>query len=320
MPGAIGAGSYIAYEEETTEGTAVTPTAMHWIDSVDIHAKPSFETVEPLGTNGNAFPAARSLFVTEIQSGGSLACSCYYDTDWCLVLMKHAYGAVATGGSGPYTYTYTLSKAQPVKPSLTLEVVKGTDGPANNAETFAGCRVQRLVRRVSTGSKVVLTADIIAQSAAARTTPTGSLSYPSGPNLAYHADVTAFVFNSVTYTDVMEHVLTVDKALARTPELGSLVTAAPIQDGLGNVTVEVRLRWYSNASYLALQAGTVAAGSCTITDGTRSIVDTYPRMQVIEASEPVSGAGIMEQRVVFQCLDDETDGPVKTVITNGVAP
>lgn len=321
MPGGTGAGSYIAYVEEDTEGTAETPTAKHWIDSESLHVVPSFETSEGIGYSDSDFPSAYNLFVTESQAGGSIACSCYYDSDWALKLQKHAYGAVATSGSGPYTYTFTLSKAVPAKPSLTIERVRAPhDGPANSAETFAGCRVARLVREVSSGAKVTFSADIIAQSAAARTTPTAALSYPTGVNLATHADATAFTFNSTTYTDVVSHRLTIEKALARTPQLGSVNTAAPIQDGLGRAMVEVTLRYYSNAPYVALQAGTVAAGSFTLTDGTRSIVDTYPRMRVIACTEPVSGPGIMEQSVTFELLDDATDGPVKTVVTNGVAP
>lgn len=320
MGNAIGAGAYIAYEEETTEGTEVTPTAKHWVRSFDAAQTLGFDDPEPLGTSDDALPNSRALFVTNQDVGGSFSVNAYYDTDFVLVLHKHAYGAVATAGSGPYTYTYTLTKDVPTKPSLTLEFVRGQDGPASSAEVMAGCRIARYVRSVETGGTVQIAIDFIGQTATDREAPTGSLSYPSGPNLAYHADITNFTFNSTQFTEILSATLTIDKRLERTPQLGSLTSGAPIMGGLAECTLEVRLRYYSNALYTAMTAGTTAAGSLTCTDGTRSIVDTFAKMQVISCSDPIGGAGQVEQTVTFRLLSTAAAGPVSTVITNGVAP
>jgi len=198
--------------------------------------------------------------------------------------------------------------------------VRGQGGPSDYAETYNGCRITRLVRSVETGGTVQLTADFIAQTADDRAAPTAALSYESSRTLAYHPEVTNITFNSVQLDNIVSATLTIDKKLARTPELGSLTTGAPVQDALGEVTLEVRVRYYSNVPQIALIAETVAAGSMTTTDGTFSIVDSFPALQVVSVSDPVSGPGMIEQTIMFRCLSDGSDGPVTTVFTNNVAP
>lgn len=320
MGNAIGAGAYVAYAEETTEGTEVTPTDKHWIRSFDAAQTLGFDDPEPLGCGDDALPNSRALFATNQDVGGSFELTQYYDTDFCLVLYKHAYGAVTTAGAGPYTYTYTLTKDTPTKPSLTLEWVRGQDGPAASAEVMAGCRIMRMVRSVETGGLVTVSVDFMGQTATDREAPTGGLSYPTGPNLATHVDVTAFVFNGTTYGDILSATLTIDKRLERTPQLGSLTSGAPLMGALAECTLEVRLRYYSNDLYTALTAQTTGAGSLTTTDGTRSIVDTFPKMQVVTCTDPIGGPGQVEQTVTFRLLSTASSGPVETVITNGVAP
>lgn len=320
MGNGIGAGAYIAYAEETTEGTEVTPTEKHWVRSFDAAQTPNFDDVEPLGSSDLALPNSHALFVTAKDVGGSFTTNMYYSTDFMLVLHKHAYGTVATAGTGPYTYTYTPSKAQPAKPSLTLEFVRGQGGPSNSAEIMAGCRISRYVRSVDTGGTVQVTCDFIGQTVADRETPTAALSYPSTAQLAYHADVTEFTLAGTTYSEIMSATLTIDRKLERTPSLGSLTSGAPLVGALAEVTLEIRLRYYTNALYTALQAGTTGAGELTTTDGTRSIVDSFPRMQVVAVSDPVTGPGSIEQTVTIRCLSTDSAGPISTVFTNAVAP
>lgn len=320
MGNAIGAGAYVAYDDETTEGTGVTPTDKHWIRSFSASRAPSFEVVEPLGHADDALPNPRALFVQSVESGGSFVMSGYYNTDLMLKLHKHVYGAVATGGAGPYTWTFTLTRALPTKPSMTLEFVRGQGGPTNSAESYNGCRFSRYVRTIQTGGVMEITADFIAQTCDDRAAPTGSLSFPTGQILAYHADLTNFTFNSVQFDEIVSATLTIDRKLTRTPKLGSLTTGAPMIDDLAECTLEIRLRYYTNALQQALIAGTTAAGSLTCTNGTESIVDTFPRMQVVSVSDDVGGPGAIEQTVTFRLLSTPEAGPVSTVVTNSVSP
>jgi len=320
MGNAIGAGSYVAYEEETTEGTPVTPTEKHWVRQFDAMQSLAFEGVEPLDGGDGNMPNSRVLFAKNQDVGGSFTINGYYDTDFVLVLHKHAFGDVVTAGAGPYTYTYSLTKDLPVKPSLTLEFVRGQDGPSSSAEVMAGCRIGKYTRSVSTGGTVQIACDFIGQTAASRSTPTAALSFPTSPSLAYHADVTDFTFNSVQFTDILSATLTIDKKLERSPELGSLTSGAPYMGGLAECTLEIRTRYNSNGPYTALIAGATAAGNMTTTDGAGIIEDTFAKMQVISVSDPISGPGSVEQTVTFRLLSTAASGPVVTVITNTVSP
>ena len=313
-----GAGAWLALGEETTEGTSVTVDVFGAFRSANVRATFPREIVEPLGAPGLAIPAASDVYITAHNVAGDITTTARYDDQLTLVLMKHLFGSVATAGANPYTYTYTATRAKPTKPSFTLELVRGTGGTLDRAETFAGCRVSQLVLSASTGGLVECAWSLLGvatEGIATETSPT----FETGRHIATHDHVTSVVFNGGTFEEVMSVQLTINKSLSPTPKLGSL-TSSPMQmTGLFECTLVVRHRYTVNTQHTAYQAGTQGTGSVTITDGTRSMVFSFVKLDVDDHQADVTGPGLVEATTTFRALAT-TSAPVSLVITNTVAP
>lgn len=314
---ARGAGSVLGIGEETTEGTAVTPTDFIPVRSMTpLHAV-NQEVVEPLGYATDEAPVARDTFTTGIEVGVNFQTNLYYDNG-IMILLKHLFGEVATSGSGPYVYSYEINATKPTKPSLTLEPKLGTGGPAQHGQQYAGVRPTKLTIDASIGQPILTDWETIGMTAASMSAPT-SPTYANS-NLATYNHATTLTFNSANLTDVVGCKLTIDRKLERTPELGTL-TSGPVDiGGLVEVMLEVRQRYSSNAAHAALVAGTTAAGAWTITDGTRSFAFTFGRLKVMSVDRAVSGPGQLEFTTMFRCLGTPTNAGVELALTNGVAP
>ena len=320
MANGIGAGTYIGIGEETTEGTAVTPTLFLPVRSGDWKRDIAKEVLEPLGLPGDAIPASRGTFVTADNAGGSFAITGYYNSVLLLTLLKHAFGNVTTAGAGPYTYTYDMTRTQPTKPSLTIEGVIGRGGPSSNAEQYAGSRISKIDFTVSNAAPVVVNVEFMAQATAGRVSPT-SPTFAGSLQPATHNHATDFTFNSVQSTDITSLKLSIDLKHERAPQLGSLTSGAMIQAGLVEVTIEVTQRFYSNANYAAYIAKTEAAGALTITNGTQSMAFSFGALEVMSNSTPPGGAGVIEQTTTYKAHGTTSiPGGVGLVITNAVAP
>lgn len=317
--GMIGAGAYLGVIAETTEGTPETVTAFAPLRNSTLNREIQRDNPEPMvfAPSSDALPTQRFTFIVSDNAGGDVSKTLYYDGAVDMLMLQHFFGSVASGGSGPYTWTYGLTIAQPTKPSLTIEVCHGQSGPAA-AEVFAGCRLSRMELDVSVGQPAVLTFGVIAQTSGGPATPT-TPTYESS-NIVLHNHATNFTFNSVQYSDITSAKLVLDKKIERTPQLGQLTTGAPQVAGPLEGTIEVRTRWTTNTAYAALLAGTAAAGALTLTDGTRSAVFTFGRLQVMKVDKGVSGPGFQEVTISFKLLGVNSNPGAVLVLTNGVAP
>ncbi|MGB0973203.1 MAG: phage tail tube protein, partial [Mycobacterium sp.] len=190
-----GAGAWVALGEETTEGTSVTPDIFAAFRTETLKLVAPREGVEPNGMPGGAIPTQRDTFVKEERVEGDLVTTARFDDQLTLILLKHLFGSVTTGGAGPYTYTYTPTRAVPTKPSITVELVRGTGGSGiDRAETFAGCRVARLQLKVTTGGVVECTWGILGISSEGLAAPT-SATFETGRTVILHNHATNFSFN-----------------------------------------------------------------------------------------------------------------------------
>ena len=319
MGNGIGAGARIGIGEESTEGTPVTVTRFLAVRQSSMNRDLALEQVEPLGNETDGIPIARDLFVAADNAGGTVDLTMAYNNEGVMGLLKHAFGTLAIGGSGPssYTYTYTLTRAQPAAPSFTLEQLYGQGGPAAYAEVFAGCRIGKFTLDAQMAKPVVLSMDIMAQTSGGMATAT-SASYSTNA-VMLHNHLINFTFNAVQYASITSCKLIVDKKLERTPKLGSLTSGAMLQAGIADATLEVKLRWASNVSYAAWLAQTTAAGSLTFTNGTASLVLSFAKLQVENVQKGVSGPGMQEITVPFRIMPAGSD-IITAVLTNDVAP
>lgn len=317
---AQGAGSWLAIGEETTEGTAVTPDAFAAYQSEGIKASFPRAPHEPLGQPGGAIATNRDMYITTETVGGPVTTGLRYDDMVSLILWKHLFGTVATAGSNPYTYTYTPTRAKPVKPSLTVEIVRGTGGSGTDrAETYSGCRVAEATLSATVGGIVTCAWSIMgiaSEGLAAATSPT----FESGRKIVLHNHVTNFTFNSNQFEAITGIDMVIRKALEGTPQLGQL-TSGPMQmAGIFECLITVRHRYTENAQQLAYQAGTQGTGSLTITNGTESMVFSFAKLDVEDHTMNVGSTGLIEATTVLRVLSTPSDDGVELVITNTVSP
>ena len=294
--GAIGLG------EESTWGTAVASSVWRPLISGSLLRNVSRIPNTDLMA-GAAMP--RRHFTESEEAGGSIELLATYDNVG--ILVKAALGALATTGAGPYTHTYTMASTLP---SLTMELIRGT---ATNSEAFEGCKVASITFECSAGSEMTISAEIIAETAAARSAAS-TPSFSSTETIVLHHQATAINFNSANY-DLASFRLTLTNSIARRQLLGSKLTQEPLRSDFASVECAVTLE-ATDVLYTALHADTQGDAEITWSSGADSIVFTIQNAWISEASDPISGAGIVTQDVVFNGESDGTDHGLKIAITN----
>jgi len=112
--------------------------------------------------------------------------------------------------------------------------------------------------------------------------------------------------------------LTVNNGLARRQLLGSTVTKEPLRSDFQSVELSVTLE-VEDALYAALLADTQGDATITFTSGSLSMAFTIQNAYLMEASDPVSDAGVVQMSLTFAAESDGTDEGLQIVMTNAVA-
>ena len=154
--------SFLRVGEESSWGTeqATTTQDIKVISStlqvVQERERTTHLSVPTSGMQSGTFEGFRN-------AGGSIDIPAYYDGIG--VLIKAALGALATtGGSAPYTHTYTPASTLP---SLTIQFQRGTN-LADSREDFLGMKVNTMTISAEAGSEMTISFDLIGKDADAR--------------------------------------------------------------------------------------------------------------------------------------------------------
>lgn len=300
-----GIGTVVGLGEESTWATEVARSVWAAVSSVSVKAAARHEASDTLVHNSSNANLSH-MFLAGVDVGGSIEIPACYEGGSCIgLLLKHAMGSVSTGSPSSSIYPHTFSLASALPTGLTLEVLRGNSGVA---EEVYGAKVGKLEFSIAAGQQAKIMVDLIAKNQQARASggsPTLGTRYP-----ILHKHGGTFAFNSVNYTSVNSFKLVIDNKLTREQCLGSEYTQEPVRSQHSEITIEVELNWSSNAPYVAAIAGTEATASLTLTDGTNSLAISGTA-RAIECDDPISGPGTIKQRVKFRVL-----GALSVVLNN----
>lgn len=309
-----GHGATIGIAQEVTWGTSVSRTNWMRLNSTSLERRTIRQKAPTLGTYGAANTLYRETYKESEEAGGSLEWVFGFN-DSTLMLLAHVFGAAPTdAGSGPYTHTYAL--ASPTLPGLTLEVIRGVHASLNTAQVFEGCKINTFTMTAEAGRPVICSADIIAETAG-DLVAAGSPTYTTTrfPMLHNHfAAGTGVTFDSVAM-DARRLTLTINRNLSRNQQLGSLLTAEPVESRL-DVTLEFEVLWNSAKPYTALYADTQSDATFTFSNSPRSAAFTMHNAIIDDVSAPTSSAEGISQTVRMSAYADATDSGLGLVITN----
>jgi hypothetical protein len=311
----IGYNSMIGLAEEATYGTEVTPST-HWLpilgetlgESRDIRPIPYLGVA-----NAAAFHNPRDLAELAVDAGGDIRTCLCYDSKPVLLLLKHALGAVATSGAGPYVHTFTPDWDGVI--GLSAHVLKGS-GLANPAEDFLGLRVNQLELSLNNREWMLMRASCIAQKGEGPSALVGTPSFATAEEvLAHHAAMLSWNGDSIPMRSFR---VLLDNNLVRRPRIGSLYTDVPGPGGFASITVEATVPFESNDLYTDFRAGVQADGSFVFTGtGNNAMTITLENLRWTEVSQPVEQAGELVQTVrAVLAANPTTEYGLKVAVTN----
>ena len=287
----FGRSAFIKYEQESTYGTAVTPTISNRVTSVSLGRSQERERTTHLSQSDAAFAVA--TFDAFEQAGGSIEMPLFYKGMG--QLFKAAIGGTpVTTGSGPYTHAFEPTT---VLPSLTMSFQRGT----GSVETFEGVMVTSMTISCEAGAEASASFEVIAETASARTTAI-TPSFGDGAQVFHHQAGT-LSYNSNTYT-VRSFEFTIDNKLERVNNLGSKLTGQPQISDVREVTITATLDLSDNNLYNSQLAGDQSDVSLTFTAGTDSMTFLLRNAKIIDYSDDVTSFGRIERTVSFMGLAD----------------
>lgn len=177
----IGQREQISWGEESTYGTAVTPTEVVGKDAEFLNPQMS-QNWQPIMSAGRD---NREIETQELGAKTIRFQLRFIATTWEF-LKYTTHGNVSTSGSNPYTHTLSLSST--VK-SFTLERAKR--GNPNHVETYTGCVFTSVTINFQSGDAegegfVEVTAEVLGQDNQSPTTTVSNVSFPSKKGFQFH--------------------------------------------------------------------------------------------------------------------------------------
>ena len=305
----LGVSTRISIGEESTAGTGVSRTIGARVLSVDLQQKRRYDVMETLES---AMPGSGTSILTQIMVEGTVEMPLCYAGNCLGMLLKHAMGSVSTTGAGPYAHAVTLGSSLPA--GLTIAIERGTSALD---EVLSGCKIRRLVIACRAGERGRVTADFVGMTGASRTTDTpAALSALTAFFLAKHTHCGSLGWNGNSYA-IREFTLTIDNNLARVDEVGTAASAEPAIAGMRSVTMDITLISRStNTLHAGHLAQTAADATLTLTDSPRSLAITLHNAEIHELADPISGHGVIEQRIKLVAHRDDSDGGLAVTLTN----
>jgi len=313
----IGSGVSIGIGVESTWGTPVSRTNWLHVIAANGGASPEYRDREHLQSLGQAaLTTSTQAYLVRNNVTAQIEWEASYN-DSTLFLWQHAMGAsaVTSGGSGPYTHTYLLKKANPV--GLTMEILQD-----DKAEVLDGGVCESCTWTVESGSPMKCSQTWVFQSAGGIVSA-GTPTYTTAGDLIMSHHAGNFTWNATNFGKINAITWTLTNTQAKRTLFGSSAIAEPLreaQDVSGQLTIEVSAT--SDALYAAYTALTVADATLTFTDSPRIAAFTFHNLAFRSCSAPRASRGILRYVFDFVCRSDvllSGDQGFTFVITNANA-
>jgi hypothetical protein len=296
--------SFLRVGEESSWGTeqATTTQDIKVISStlqvVQERERTTHLSVPTSGMQSGTFEGFRN-------AGGSIEIPAYYDGIG--VLIKAALGSLTTtGGSAPYTHTYT--------PASTL---------ADSREDFLGMKVNTMTISAEAGSEMTISFDLIGKDADARAANIVS-DFPSHDEILHFEAGSLSLGSSFAPTslDIRSFELTLSNAIDRRNLLGSKLTGEPVFTDLREVTMSVTCDVTDNTLYNASLAGTQDDISLQFTrtaDTNHHFKMTLSNATIEDYNDNITAFGRVERTFTFRGTANATNAGLTIEIKNGSA-
>lgn len=304
-----GNGTAIGIGEESTWGTAVSRT--HWFRAISENLKRTVtKSPRPVLAEASGSRNRKSHYIASDMAGGSFEVLVGYEGFG--LLLKHILGGTpaTTGSSAPYTHTYKLA-ASPPTGGLTIEVKRGN----GTAEVFEGCRITKATFKIEAAGLMRVSCDVIAETSGGRTSA-GTPSYTTDELDLIHHQAGSVGWNSNLYVPRSVEI-TIDNKFATRQLLGSKLTKEPKPSDFLDVTIKLDLEWENDNLISSLTADDAGDLTLSFTGlSSRTFTFTAHNAFLEDASDPISGVGVVAQSASFRAQSDGTDEGLAIVIEN----
>tara|TARA_R100000734_G_C3296957_1_gene88023 strand:+ start:35 stop:988 length:954 start_codon:yes stop_codon:yes gene_type:complete len=311
MPLEFGRSGFIRCGEESSYGSASgSKTVFSRINSATLQSTQERERKTFLSQSSAAFSVGHFDVFTVV--GGSIELPLFYSGSG--IYLKAACGTLtdtSTGGSPAEQHQYIPSANLP---SLTIDLQRGT----GSLEQFSGCMISTLTISGAAGEEIMMSLDIVAQSATAREASI-SPSFGTGKQIFhFENDSNKLAYNGSNYA-VKNFEFSLDNKLDRRNVLGSKQTLEPAISDVREVTLSVTLEMEDDTLYNAMLAGTVSDVSMKFVRADAELEILLRNCYITEYSDNVNSFGPLERSLVFVGEADSSDEAFEIIIKNAEA-
>jgi hypothetical protein len=324
MGAILGINAAVMIGKQTTWGTPVSRTNSLRVTSLSTHTKQidrqrRQHSIGPGLTHGG-MPIAHvdgRILVDglQIETPAHL-------NDATMQLIYAAMGSVSDGGSGPSSYTHTITLGRDL-PMYTIEAIEGEDSAGDDSALVVdGAKCRELAWTIDVGAAVsTIRTTWVARTEGGDTTA-GSPSFGDTdyPAMFYH--VGDLSWNSITIDNAVIRSMTLTITNGLTADrfgFGSQLGLEPHLTGDRSVTLEITMeRWQADALRAAYLSGAESNLTFTITN-THTAAFTLHNAQITGFSRDIQIDGITMQTVTFtaQAVPGGGNG-LQVVFTNNI--
>ena len=314
----FGRNAFVALAKEadgSVYGTANTSYTVHR----PIISCSMLRQVEKVPRNNLTVAGAHGLrkghYIASDKATGSLEIEATYDNIGFFLheLMGHS---STSGGSPPYTHTYTLADLPAVgvgasnQRGSTLALQRGT----GQVEVFKGVVFNNGTFSVAAGEQMTLAMDLIGATSNNRTT---AITYtdPANENLVLHNQMnstTKLAWNSQNF-DLIDFEFKIENSIADRMRLGSLITAQPVVSDFRNITMTVNFETNDPQGYQKYLDDTSHDAQVQFTNGLgsgdeRVMTFNLNKAYIESYEDSITETGLTIASVTFRAEGDGSSG------------
>jgi len=312
----------VAFGEESTWGTAVTPTKVVEVTSESV--KQTIDRIESKGLRTQRMLLSKTNWSSgQIDVSGDIEFE--VQSRGAGLLFKHMIGCATptattpSGGTSSKKWSLAMSPTDTTDgKSLTFEVGRTDITGTRHKFTYAGAKINQWELMCKAGETVNGKINVDAKSETAAASSPTTLTYPTGTPLVF---VGAAISVGGSTVSVKEFDIKGDNGLNTSRYmLGSANKLEQLQTSLRSVTGSLTVEWSGLTAYQRFVNGTHASLSAvfaTVADiesGVKgSVTITCPDVR-FDGDTPTGGGQIVEHPLNFVVVDDESSGTAPLTI------
>lgn len=317
-----GLSSQLGYAAESTYGTAVTVTKFPRHNSASFSR--TANRVQGAGIQSGVFGPVGAHYI-EATSAAEGSIELDVQDKGHLLLLKHLMGSGSSAVASGTAYMHTMTLADPVGLSLTMQVGRPTRGGTVVPQTVAGCKITGAEFSCQAGELLSSSYTIDAQKVD-NSTALASASYLSGAT-TFHSGLMALKMGTYSSESAVSGVRGVSVSISRPMDTEDYTTAGnvagvglksePVINDFAEITGTVTADWLSKSTFEDLAAGMSPTSLVWEFVGTTAISTTYyptfritlPSVYFEPSSQGVDGVGELTNDWSFVWKYDGTNLP-----------